>query len=177
VDDAVTPQNSQSNFVGHRIKSGDKVDDNVALASYHRMTAVVFWESAKMLNDSFEASGQSVVGNRMAVPFYYLACHATEMLLKSALLKRNVLPEDLRKQHVRHGLGELLKLVQKKGVPISDRSAQLILSLDRQHKDHIMRYSFLMEDSQPLFTPPAQAIFSLLDELLMAGRISTLERF
>jgi hypothetical protein len=68
------------------------VDDNIALASYHHMTAVVYWESAKMLNDSFEARGQPVVGNRMAVPFYYLACHAAEMLLKCALLKRNVLP-------------------------------------------------------------------------------------
>ena len=149
------------------------MDDNIALASYHRMTAVVYWESAKMLNDSFEARGQSVVGNRMAVPFYYLACHAAEMLLKCALLKRNVLPADLKKQHVRHSLGELLNLVEKKGVPISERSAQLIVSLDRRHKDHALRYSFLMEGSEPVFTPPAQEVFSLLYELMLAGRIST----
>jgi hypothetical protein len=149
------------------------VDDNIALASYHRMTAVVYWESAKMLNDSFEARGQPVVGNRMAIPFYYLACHAAEMLLKCALLKRNVLPADLKKQHVRHSLGELLKLVEKKGVPISEKSAQLIVSLDRRHKDHALRYSFLTEESEPVFTPPAQEIFSLLEELMMAGRIST----
>ena len=109
----------------------------------------------------------------MAVPFYYLACHAAEMLLKCALLKRNVLPADLKKQHVRHSLGELLNLVEKKGVPISEWSAQLIVSLDRRHKDHALRYSFLMEDSEPVFAPPAQEIFSLLDELMMAGRIST----
>jgi len=149
------------------------VDDNIALASYHRMTAVVYCESAKMLNDSFEARGQPVVGNRMAIPFYYLACHAAEMLLKCALLKRNVLQVDLKKQHVRHSLGELLKLVEKKGVPISEKSVQLIVSLDRRHKDHALRYSFLMEDSEPVFTPPAQEIFSLLEELMMAGRIST----
>ena len=149
------------------------MDENIALASYHRMTAVVYWESAKMLNESFEARGQPIVGNRMAVPFYYLACHAAEMLLKCALLKRNVLPADLKKQHVRHSLGALLTLVEERGVPISERSAQLIASLDKRHRDHALRYSFLMEDSEPVFTPPAQDIFSLLDELLMAGRISS----
>lgn len=148
------------------------MDDNIALASHHRMTAVVYWKSAEMLNNSFEARGQTVVGNRMAVPFYYLACHAAEMLLKCALLKRNILPSELKKQHVRHSLVELLKLVEKKGVPISDRSVQLIVSLDRRHKDHALRYSFLMENSGPVFTPPAQDIFSLLDELMMAGRAS-----
>lgn len=151
------------------------MDDNIALASCHRMTAVVYWESAKMLNDSFEARGQTVVGNRMAVPFYYLACHAAEMLPKCALLKRNVLPTELKKHDVRHSLGELLKLVEEKGVPISERSAQLIVSLDRRHKDHALRYSFLMEDSEPVFTPPAQELFSLLDELMLAGRISTFD--
>jgi HEPN domain-containing protein len=170
---SVTPRDGRSDLDGHRIGSGYKVANNIALASYHRMIAVVFWESAKMLNESFEARGQRVVGNRMAVPFYYLACHAAEMLLKCALLKRNVIPAELKKQDVRHSLGELLKLIEKKGVPISERATQLVASLDGQHKDHALRYLFLMEDSEPVFTPPAEDIFSLLEELLTAGRIST----
>jgi hypothetical protein len=63
--------------------------------------------------------------------------------------------------------------VQGKGVPISDQAEQLIIGLDRQHKDHSLRYSFLMEDAAPIFTPPPQELLSLLEELLMAGRIST----
>ena len=94
---------------------------------------------------------------------YYLACRAAEMLLKCALLKRNVLPAELKKQHVRHRLGELLELVQKKGVATSERSVQGIVSLDRRHKDHALRYLFLMEESEPVFTLPAQDVFSPLD--------------
>jgi hypothetical protein len=109
----------------------------------------------------------------MAIPFYHLISHAAELLLKCALLKRGVQPDDLKKYNLRHSLGEILKAVQRQGVPISDQAKQLIVGLDRQHKDHSLRYSFLMEGAAQIFMPPPQELFALLDELLMAGRIST----
>jgi hypothetical protein len=47
-----------------------EMTDNVAMASWHRMTAVVFVENAKILNRAFEDKRESMIGNLMAVPFY-----------------------------------------------------------------------------------------------------------
>jgi hypothetical protein len=152
---------------------GNELEDGIALAAYHRMTAVTYWESAKILNESFESNGQPLVRNRMAIPFYYLIFHSAELLLKCALLKRGVLPDDMKKYPLRHSLGELLKALHGEGIPISDQAKHLIVGLDRQHKDHSLRYSFLMEGAAPIFMPPPQELFALLEELLMAGRIST----
>jgi hypothetical protein len=48
---------------------GNELEDSIALAAYHRMSAVTYWESAKILNESFESNGQPLVRNRMAIPF------------------------------------------------------------------------------------------------------------
>jgi hypothetical protein len=42
--------------------------DPVATAAYYRMTAIVYVESAKMLEAAFVAKGEKIPGNRMAIP-------------------------------------------------------------------------------------------------------------
>ncbi|HLS80515.1 MAG TPA: hypothetical protein VK025_03835, partial [Steroidobacter sp.] len=79
----------------------------------------------------------------------------------------------LKKRDLRHGLNELLALVKEKGVPISEQAFGLIVLLNKQHKEHSLRYSFLVEGEGSVFTPRAEEMFLLLEELLMAGRIST----
>jgi hypothetical protein len=149
------------------------MNDNVALASNYRMTAVVFWESAKRLHGSFETSGESVIGNRMAVPFYFLVSHSAELLLKCALLKRGVDQRELLKHGVRHDLRELITEITSKGIPVTVNTAEIITRLADQHRRHALRYTVLVEDGEVTFTPDPLTLCDALDELLMLGRIST----
>ena len=147
--------------------------DSVAMASWYRMTAVVFMENAKILHGVFADKGEPLVGNRMAVPFYYLVSHAAELFLKCALLKRGLSPIALKSSTLRHSLENLLRELLKKGVPISEQSSQLLLCLSHQHEKHALRYTVFIANSGPTFTPEPQELFLMLDELMMAGRIST----
>lgn len=137
------------------------------------MTGVVFVENAKILKREFEDKGESTVGNPMAVPFYYLVSHAAELFLKCALLKRGFSPNDLKSSALRHSLENLLRELLKKGVSISEPSSQLLLRLNHQHEKHALRYTVFVDDGEPTFTPEPEDLFSMLDELMMAGRIAT----
>jgi HEPN domain-containing protein len=150
-----------------------EVTNNAAWASWYRMTGVVFRENARVLYRAFEDKGEPTVGNPMAVPLYYLISHAAELFLKCALLKRDFSPEMLKSNALRHSLEGLLRELLKKGVPISEPCLQLLVALSHQHEKHALRYSVFVDDGQPTFTPEPEELFSMLDELLMAGRITT----
>ncbi len=150
-----------------------EMTDNVAMASWYRMTGIVFLENAKMLNRAFKDKGASTIGNPMAVPFYYLISHAAELFLKCALLKRGFSPNELKSSALGHSLERFLRELQKKGVPISEPCSQLLLKLSHQHEKHALRYSVFVDDGQPTFTPEPEELFSMLDELMMAWRIAT----
>ena len=137
------------------------------------MTGVVFMKNAKILNRAFEDNGESTIANPMAVPFYYLVSHAAELFLKCALLKRGFSPNDLKSSTLRHSLENLLGELSKKGVPISDTCSQLLLELNHQHEKHALRYTVFMDDGEPTSTPKPEDLFSMLDEVMMAGRIAT----
>ena len=147
--------------------------DNYAMASYYRMTAVVYWESAKVLYEDLAAKSQPAPGNRMAIPFYFLVSQAVELLLKCALLKRNTSLVELKKYPLRHSLSSLLQGLRDKGVPISALSISLVDTLSHQHEKHMLRYTVFVDDGEPTFTPEPSELFLLLEELLMAGRIAT----
>lgn len=147
--------------------------DNVAMAGWYRMTGVVFMENARILAREFENKGESTVGNPMGVPFYYLVSHAAELFLKCALLKRGFSPNDLKSSALRHSLENLLRELLKKGVPISEPSSQLLLKLNHRHETHALRYTVFTDDGEPTFTPEPEDLLSMLDELMLAGRIAT----
>jgi hypothetical protein len=115
-------------------------------------------------------------GNMRAIPFYYLCSHALELLLKCALLKRGILPQQLKKYDCRHNLSELLSLLDGMNIPITENTRNLVSTLSEQHQKHNLRYTSLLDDGEPTFMPEPQDIFSSYDELLMAGRISTFGR-
>lgn len=147
--------------------------DNIAMASWYRSLAVAFTHNAKILSHAFEERGEGVVGNRMAAPMYYLVSHAAELLLKCALFKRGVSPSDLKSVAIRHSLEGLLDELLRKGVPISEPCSQLLRKLSHQHERHALRYTVFVDDGEPVFTPQSEELFSMLDELMMAGRITT----
>jgi hypothetical protein len=93
--------------------------DNIYLASIYRLTAVNFWESAKILCSTFELRDDGTPAKVTAIPFYFLISHATELLLKSALLKRGFKERDLKKYDYRHNLDMLLKELQTQGVSVT----------------------------------------------------------
>jgi hypothetical protein len=148
-------------------------NNHIALAAYYRMTAVVYVESAKMLEGAFVQKGQTLPGNHMAIPFYLLISHAAELYLKCALLKRGTSPEELKGFHVRHNLNGLLDRLTSYRVPISERSKKLLAVLSEQHRRHDLRYTVFVDDGIETFTPEPSELYELLDELLMAGRIAT----
>jgi hypothetical protein len=147
------------------------------MSIYYRLTATIYWESAKVLSADLVSKGKPVSGNRLAIPFYHLVSHATELLLKCAVLKRNGSVKILKKLPVRHSLSLLLNELQKLSIPVSDKSVSLINALSEQHERHVLRYDVLSPDNEiPVYTPAPEEIFEMLTELLLAGRIATYGR-
>lgn len=48
-----------------------------------------------------------------------------------------------------------------------------LLRLNHQHEKHALRYTVFVDDGEPTFTPEPEDLFSMLEELMMAGRIAT----
>lgn len=147
--------------------------DNIYLASIYRITAVNFWESAKIVSSTLELRSDGTPAKVTAIPFYFLISHAAELLLKSALLKRGFKEGDLKKYDYRHNLDALLKELQTQGVSVTPETVNLIHGLHSQHQNHALRYTALVDDGQKTDIPPPHVVFSMLDELLLLTRTST----
>jgi hypothetical protein len=102
------------------------VFDPIYLATIYRLTAVNFWESAKIVATSLETKSDGTPAKVTAIPFYFLVSHAAELLLKSALLKRGFSETDLRKFDYRHNLASLLERLREKGVSVTLDTVHLI---------------------------------------------------
>jgi hypothetical protein len=148
------------------------VSDPIYLASIYRLTAVNFWESAKILSASFATKSDGTPAKLTAIPFYFLVSHAAELLLKAALLKRGFPEGDLKKFDYRHNLDALVEELQKRGVSITSDTLQVIGHLHSQHQTHALRYTALVDDGQKTYMPPTPIVFSMLEELLLLTRIS-----
>ncbi len=147
--------------------------DNIVLASTYRSTATIFRMSATVLLHDFQSRNEILPGNVRAIPFYYLISLAIELLLKCALLKHGQSAEDLKKYPIRHSLDALLQRLTQLGVPLSDSAVTVIGALSWQHEKHDLRYTVLLDDGEITFTPEPSVLFEILDELLLAGRVST----
>ena len=99
--------------------------------------------------------------------------HATELLLKAALLKRGFTEADLKKHEYRHSLIALLKALQEKGVSVTPEMVRVVTGLHPQHESHALRYTALVDDGKKTYMPPPSLTFKMLDELLLLTRIST----
>lgn len=135
--------------------------DNIYLASIYRLTAVNFWESAKILSATIELKNDGTPAKLTAIPFYFLISHAVELLLKSALLKRGFQEGDLRKYDYRHNPDALLKELQARGASVTPDTVNLINGLHAQHQNHALRYTALVDDGQKTYMPPPSFVFSM----------------
>lgn len=142
-------------------------------ASTYRALGVVFWENAKYLEKEYSARGETVPRNNLTLPFYYLISHSAELFLKCALLKRGTSPADLKNFSLRHNLSNLLDDVENKGVPISGRTREIIMAISDQHKSHELRYTAFLDNGIAILTPEPSDIHQMLEELMLAGAIST----
>jgi hypothetical protein len=147
--------------------------DNIYLASIYCHTAVNFWESAKKLSETLELNSDGTPAKLTAIPFYFLISHAAELLLKSALLKRGISEEVLRKYDYRHSLDSLLEQLQNLSVSVTPSTVNLIHGLHSRHQSHALRYTALADDGNKTYMPPPQLLFTMLDELLLLTKIST----
>jgi hypothetical protein len=152
------------------------MSDNIALASVYRQTATSFRMSAELLEKSFGEKAEGMPYNYRSMPFYYLVSHASELLLKAALLKRGVAPQQLRKVALRHDLRALLEELESQEVGVSPSSRAIVLGLSRQHKEHDLRYTALLDDGKPTYTPEPKDVYRMLDDLLMATRLQLQSR-
>ncbi|MEO1619915.1 MAG: hypothetical protein AAFU53_02655 [Cyanobacteria bacterium J06632_3] len=137
------------------------------------MNGAIFQESAKKLQSDIELDSKGCPTKLTAIPLYFLASHAAELFLKAALLKRGFNESQLKKFDYRHNLEGLLLELLKKGVPVSDETKAIVNGLSNQHKKHALRYTVLVDDGETTYAPPLSVVFSALDELLMATRLST----
>ena len=144
--------------------------NNIELASVYRLSATSFRNSAEILERQFKEKREGMPFNIRSMPFYYLLSHACELLLKSALLKRDFSPEQLRQYSVRHNLVGLANALSAKDIKLSERNMVVLRGLSRQHQSHDLRYTALLDDGKPTYTPEPKDVYDLLDELLMATR-------
>lgn len=151
----------------------DSTIDNVVLVSTYRLTGTIFRMNAEIILREFQARGEVMPGNIRAIPFYYLMSHAIELFLKCALLKRGESADGLRRYPLGHGLRALLQKLKEMNVPVSESAGALISAMSQQHERHDLRYTALLDDGVMTFTPEPSAMFEVLDDLLLAGRIST----
>jgi hypothetical protein len=150
----------------------ENVDNsNIELASIYRMTATSFRLSGEVIQTSFSEKAEEMPQNYRSIPFYYLISHARELLLKSALLKRGFTSDRLRKSDLRHNLRSLLESLESQGVKMSPDSTAIIRGLSSQHKDHELRYTALLDNGKPTYTPEPSDVYSMLDELTLATRL------
>lgn len=149
------------------------MSDPIYLASIYRLTAVNFWESAKIVGASFETKCDGTPAKVTAIPFYFLVSHAAELLLESALLKRGFQEGDLKRFDYRHNLDSLLERLQEKGVSVTPNTIHMIKGLHSQHQNHALRYTAPVDDGQKSYMPPPALVFSMLEELLLLAWIST----
>jgi hypothetical protein len=156
--------------LAHRKES--TVTEPVYLAVIYRLTAVTFWDSAKVISASLETNNDRTPSKITAIPFYFLISHAAELFLKSALLKRGFQEGDLKKFDYRHNLIELMEELQRKGLSITPDTVSLIRGLHAQHQSHALRYTVLADDGQKTYMPPVPLVFSMLEELQELTRIS-----
>ncbi|MGH8003355.1 MAG: hypothetical protein ACRECJ_01345 [Limisphaerales bacterium] len=147
--------------------------DNIPLAFAYRLNGANFRMSAEKLRSTLELDDDDRPTKLTAIPLYFLASHAAELFLKAALLKRGFDESDLKKYDYRHNLNSLLFELQNKGVSVTDETVATIQGLSEQHKNHVLRYTVLVDDGTKTYWPPLSLIFSMLDELLLLTRIST----
>jgi len=102
--------------------------DSLYMASIYRLTGVNFLQSAKHLSEKIEVDDRGVPTKLTSLPFYFLVSHATELLLKSALLKRGFSEQELRKFDYRHNLDKLLTVLMAKGVTVTPETTSLVVS-------------------------------------------------
>ena len=149
------------------------MSDNILLAFAYYMNGINFRASAERLATDLELDSLGCPKALTAIPLFFLASHAAELFLKAALLKRGVSSTDLKKFEYRHNLSELLKLLQAKNVSVSAETVALVNGLSRQHADHSLRYSVLVDKGKKTYWPPLVLVFLALDELLSLTRVKS----
>jgi hypothetical protein len=110
--------------------------------------------------------------NLTGVPIYYLISHSAELFLKSALVKRGITEDELKRTHG-HNLKKLLLALKGLGVPVTDTTTSLVERLSEQHSDSALRYHVFLDNGKKTFMPSIKDSFEMLEELLMLTRIST----
>ena len=149
------------------------MQDNITLAVAYYLNGVNFRTSAEKLRSTLDLDSDGRPTKLTAIPLYFLISHSAELFLKAALLKRGFNESDLKKYDYRHNLNSLLLELQNKGVSVTDETVATIQGLSKQHKNHALRYTVLVDDGAKTYWPPLSLVFSMLDELLLLTKIST----
>lgn len=152
--------------------SNNSSPDPVELAIIYRLTATSFRLSAEMLEKAFADRQEPMPRNYRSAPFYYLISHSTELLLKSALLKRGFSNQELLQADIRHNLHQLLRCLESQGIQISSDSKNIVEGFSPQHEKHELRYEALLDNGKLTYTPEPRDIYIMLDELLLATRLN-----
>jgi hypothetical protein len=147
--------------------------DDLPLAVAYYLNGANFRASAEKLRDGLDLDELGRPKTLLAVPFYFLASHATELFIKAALLKRGFDPSALKAFDYRHNLAALLEELVKMNVPVTSATAAVIQGLSEQHRTHQLRYTVLVDDGQTTYWPPLAHVFAALDEMILLTRIST----
>ena len=163
---------SQSRLLGRVLRYDPRMAKGKDKVYYFDVTAMIFFESARRLNSSFEAEGKVTQRNLLAAPFYYLVSHAAELFLKAVIVAcGKEIPYKLN-----HDLMGLVGVVEEAGIEVEYRHKILLEELGAEHKDHTLRYHLVKPHptipfKTPTFSATAEDLFEMLIELRLLLRI------
>ena len=143
------------------------MSDDQVLGARYWIEAGGFRHCMEVLLAEMDTQSNGMPANRAALPIYYLASHAAELLLKAALLKRGTTNAEIRKYDLRHDLAALTDKLKTYGVVITDQTTGTIGKLSGQHREHHLRYP----SEGSVMLPHPQALRDMLNELILCVRV------
>ena len=149
------------------------LNDNLALAATYFLSGVNFRASAEHFSRNLELDRDGRPTHLAAITFYFLAAHAAELFLKAALLKRGVDDSQLKQFPCGHHLATLLRDLNHHGVMVTNDTTAIVNGLSNQHQMPAASYIDFIDNGLPTFWPSVAMVFSALDELQLATRVSS----
>ena len=141
------------------------MEDTHLLGAMYLGHAGAFRHCINVLLADMDKDKNGLPAKMACLPVYYLASHVIELLLKAALLKRDVTSQELKAVDTRHNLAKLAEMLSGL-VTISNQTRALITNLSDQHKRHFLRYG------GPTALPHPEWLMEGLDEILQLCAVS-----
>ena len=146
-----------------RSPSAPRTQDPAQDAISYSELSLEFMESAKVLAAQGDSTFQ--IKRDHFFPFFYLAAHSIELMLKAYLSAMGLTERQLKQ--IGHDLGDACKVAGAKGLVVSAAFVEYSDWLNRYHPDHLFRY---WVSGIPMQVPMPRRLIEIIDPELRSIR-------